>query len=135
MVLPLAPRADQPLIDGAESLFPALRGLYLSASEANVYADARSHAVRYQVEAEKLNDIENRSRSQGEALDDEMVRRISSFLKSYGEMRRGEEFVMREVRARARERIRFVTGGVLLVLALMVAPLPWQQLFSRRAPG
>ena len=51
-----------------------------------------------------------------------MVARISSFLKSYGEMRRGEEFVMREVRARARERVRWVVGAAMLLLALLLVP-------------
>ena len=51
-----------------------------------------------------------------------MVARISSFLKSYGEMRRGEEFVMHEVRARARERVRWIAGGGILALAFIIAP-------------
>jgi zinc/manganese transport system permease protein len=51
-----------------------------------------------------------------------MVQRISSFLKSYGEMSRGEEFVMREVRSRARERIRWMAGAALLVCAFLIAP-------------
>src|SRR5258708_10329201 len=44
--------------------------------------------------------------------------RISSFLKSYGEMRKGEQFVMGEVRARARERIRWSVSLGLLAVAL-----------------
>ena len=101
---------------------PALRAIYFTAGEAEVYADARQYAERYRLEAEKLNEFETRSRSQGEALDDYMVARISSFLKSYGEMRRGEEFVMREVRSRARERARWIAGAVMLVIALLVVP-------------
>jgi zinc/manganese transport system permease protein len=66
--------------------------------------------------------MEAHSRTQGEALDDNFVRRLSSFLKSYGEMVRGEEFVMREVRARARERMRWLIGGMLLVAALALVP-------------
>jgi len=58
----------------------------------------------------------------GEALPDEIVARVSSFLKSYGEMRRGEEFVMREVRSRARERARWIAGPAMLALALLLAP-------------
>src|SRR5678815_4743950 len=57
-----------------------------------------------------------------QVLDDLAVRRISSFIKSYGEMRRGEEFVKREVRARARERIRWPLGGAMLLAALAIAP-------------
>jgi len=50
---------------------------------------------------------------------------MSSFLKSYGEMRKGEEFVKREVRARARERERWLLGGGLLLAA--VALFPWRR--------
>ncbi|MDD1721854.1 MAG: metal ABC transporter permease [Euryarchaeota archaeon] len=123
-----APRADQPLLDVAEFAAPSLRNLYFSKAEAVTFADARDYAERYRIEAERLNESEIRNRSQGEALDDYMVRRISSFLKSYGEMRKGEQFVMNEVRARARERVRWIAGPALLVLALLSAPLSWRQL-------
>ena len=50
------------------------------------------------------------------------MRRISSFLKSYGEMEKGERFVMREVRSQARERVRWVGGGVVALLGLLALP-------------
>jgi zinc/manganese transport system permease protein len=117
-----APRADQPLLDAAEYVFPGLRAGYLSRVELATYQDARRYAERHRVEAERLNAMETRSRSQGEALDDSTVQRISSFLKSYGEMGRGEEFVMREVRSRARERIRWIAGAAFILCALLIAP-------------
>ena len=123
-----APRADQPLLDVAEFTAPSLRNLYFSKAEVVTFADARDYAEHYRIEAERLNESEIRNRSQGEALDDYMVRRISSFLKSYGEMRKGEQFVMNEVRARARERVRWIAGPALLVLALLSAPLSWRPL-------
>jgi zinc/manganese transport system permease protein len=122
LLLLAAPRADQPLLDAAEYAFPSLRALYLDAAERATYADAAAYSERYRREAEALNDAETRSRGEGEALDDETVRRMSAFLKSYGEMRRGEEFVMAEVRARARERMRFIAGPAVLLLALLIAP-------------
>jgi zinc/manganese transport system permease protein len=115
-----APRADQPLVDGLEYVFPVLRSAYLSRAERATYEDARTYAERHRVAAERLNAIETSSRSQGEALDDYTVQRISSFLKSYGEMRRGEEFVMREVRSRARERMRWLLGAGMVALALLL---------------
>jgi zinc/manganese transport system permease protein len=119
--LMVAPRADQPLLDTLEYLFPGLRGLYMRAGEVEIYRDADLHAERYRGEAERLNETEIRSRSTGQ-MDDLKVRHISSFLKSYGEMRKGEEFVKHEVRSRARERVRFVVGSALFVVALAFAP-------------
>ena len=69
--------------------------------------------------------------TEGEALDDFSIGRISSFLKSYGEMRKGEEFVMGEVRARVRERIRWGASLGLLALALLFAPIGWRRLRIR----
>jgi len=75
--------------------------------------------------------VERRNRTEGAALDDFSVARISSFLKSYGEMRKGEQFVMGEVRARARERIRWGVSLGLLASALLFAPVSWRQLWAR----
>jgi zinc/manganese transport system permease protein len=120
--LMVMPRADHPLLDTVELVWPSVRSLYLSPGEAETYRDAQQHAERYAAEAERLNAVELRSRAEGERLDDLRVRRISSFVKSYGEMRKGEEFVQREVRSRARERVRWAFGGAMLALALLIAP-------------
>ena len=130
MALVFAPRADQPLIDTVEYAFPLVRSLYFTKSELATYEDARRYAERHRLEAERLNDMESRHRSQGEPIDDSTVRRISSFLKSYGEMRKGEQFVMDEVRARARARVRWGGGLGLLALALLLAPVPWRRLWA-----
>jgi len=129
--LAAAPRADQPLIDLAEYAIPSLRALYFSQAEQATFADAGAYAERYRAEAEQLNDREKRNRTEGVALDDYGVARISSFLKSYGEMRKGEQFVMDEVRARARERVRWGASLGLLVLALLLAPIPRRRLWAR----
>jgi zinc/manganese transport system permease protein len=117
-----APRADQPLLDAMEYLIPSVRDLYLRETESKTHQEAEEYAERYRRDAEQLNAREAFSRSGGEVLDDAQVRRISSFLKSYGEMRRGEQFVMREVRSQARERIRWIFGLPLLLIALLIAP-------------
>ncbi|MDB5922443.1 MAG: manganese transport system permease [Betaproteobacteria bacterium] len=122
----IAPREDQPLLDALELVSPVVREMYLSRNEMQIYTDADEYAQRYSREADRLNDKEAQSRWQGEPLSDSDVRRISSFLQSYNEMRRGEEFVKREVRARARTRVRWVLGAVLLVAACAV--FPWRLL-------
>lgn len=130
ILLAAAPRADQPLLDAAEYLIPSLREVYLQEGESKIHQDASIYAERYRRDAEQLNAREAFSRSGGEALDDAQVRRISSFLKSYGEMRRGEEFVMREVRSRARERIRWIVGVPLMLIALAIMPGARGRLFG-----
>jgi len=129
--LAVAPRADQPVLDGAEHVFPSLRMIYLTRAEQAVLTDASERAEHYRTEAERVNDLEKRSRSEGEALDDFTVARISSFLRSYGEMRSGELFVTTEVRGRARGRVRWAGSFALLALALLVAPAPWRWLWAR----
>jgi zinc/manganese transport system permease protein len=137
LLLMAAPRADQPLLDAAEYAMPSLRTQYFSAAEAVAYDEARRYAERYRLEAERLNEIETKSRAQGEAISDDTVAKMSSFVRSYGEMRRGEEFVMGEVRARARARLRWSLGPAMLVLGLLLAPgvpgFAWRRLRSRRA--
>jgi zinc/manganese transport system permease protein len=133
MQLAAAPRADQPLLDMLEQAMPSLRDLYFTSGEAAAYQDASETAERHRLAAEQLIEQEKRSRTQGAALDETAVQRMSSFLKSYAEMRKGEQFVMGEVRARARERIRWLASAGLLVLALLLAPLPWRRLRERMA--
>jgi zinc/manganese transport system permease protein len=132
--LAVAPRADQPLLDTLESAAPSLRSLYLTQAETAAYQDASEYGERHRLAAEQLIELERRHRTQGEALDEPAVQRISSFLKSYAEMRKGEQFVMGEIRARARERMRWSLSLVLLAVALLFAPLPWRRLRARLQP-
>jgi zinc/manganese transport system permease protein len=124
--------APQPLLDGAEYMFPSLRTIYFTPAEQAALADASEHAERYRAEAERLNDLETRRRSEGQALDDFTVARISSLLRSYGEMRNGEQFVMTELCGRTRQRVRWAVSFALLVaLTLRVAPAPWRRRWAR----
>ena len=125
------PCADQPLLDILETAMPSLRNLYLTKAEAATYQDAGEYAQKHRMAAEQLIDLERRHRTQGEALDDAAMQRISSFLKSYGEMLKGEQFVMGEVRARARERVRWRVCLGLLAFALLIVPFPWRRLRAR----
>jgi zinc/manganese transport system permease protein len=128
--LAAAPRADQPLLDMMEVAAPSLRALYFTRAEQTTFVEASDYAERYHMEAERLNSLEKRNRTEGVAFDDVSVARISSFLKSYGEMRKGEQFVMGEVRARARERVRWSVSLGLLALALAFAPVRWRRLWA-----
>lgn len=122
VLLMSAPRADQPLLDSIEKIVPSVRQLYFNKGETEIYRDADATSERYRRESDRLNEVETRSRAEGRALNDFEVRRISSFLKSYSEMRKGEEFVKREVRSRARERMRWLAGGAVLLITLAIMP-------------
>ena len=129
MWLGVQPRADQPLLDAAETLFPAMRAVYLNDKENAMYADAQIYAARYTAEAARLSGIESRSRWQGTSVDDEAVKRISSFQQSYNEMIKGEQFVMKETRSRARQRLRLPVA--LGAAALLLGLLGWMAGFQR----
>ncbi len=129
----IQPLADQPVLDALEHAFPAIRSAYMDEKLRGIAADADAQAARYRDEAQKLRDREAERRWKGEPLDEGEVRRIASFLKSYNEMTRGEEFVAREVRGKARSSQRWWIAAVFLVLALsVVVSLPRR---SRRTPA
>ena len=118
------PRADQPLLDAMEYAFPRVRHAYMDAKAIAIAEDAEQHAARYRGEAEKVRARESERRWQGEPLDELEVRKIASFLKSYNEMIRGEAFVVREVRGRAREARRAWLAAAMLLAAFGVAGAP-----------
>ena len=132
----ISPRADQPLLDATERAFPAIRSAYMDEKAQAAAAEAAQDAERYRDEAAKLRAREEERRWKGEPLDEVEVRRIGSFLKSYNEMTRGEEFVIREVRARSREKNRWWIGGVMVALALsLVVSLPSRRTTPRNFGG
>ncbi|GLR25101.1 metal ABC transporter permease [Limnobacter litoralis] len=108
------PRADQPLLDVAEKAMPALQSVYMRTDERDAIADSQAYVKRYAGELDKLSERERNSRWMG-TDDDETVRRISSFQQSYNEMIKGEQFVMQETRARARERLRWPVTLILMM--------------------
>jgi zinc/manganese transport system permease protein len=116
------PQADQPLFDALEYFGLAPHTLYFSRLEIAVYKDAEQTAQRYRSESERLNELERQSRAEGAGLDDMQVRRLSSFVRSYAEMRNGEHFVIRELRSRARARARWWAGPLIVMFALAFIP-------------
>ncbi|MFM9885532.1 MAG: metal ABC transporter permease [Burkholderiales bacterium] len=116
------PRADHSFLDAIESFAPSVRATYLSAQERVMIDEATRNAERYRRLAEELNEREVRSRAEGAAINDDEVRRISGFLRSYNEMHIGEKFVQREVRARARTRNRWWIAAAMGGAALLIVP-------------
>jgi len=112
------PRADQPLLDSAERYMPGIRNLYFSGNEIVMYQDAQKYITRYKGELDRLGEMEARNRYENNQTDDFLVQKISSFQQSYNEMIKGESFVMREVRSRARERLRW--PAIIIAIGLLL---------------
>ncbi|HEY1059224.1 MAG TPA: metal ABC transporter permease [Limnobacter sp.] len=110
--LTVQPRADQPLLDAAEKALPSLQALYMRPVERQALDESQAYVNRYAKALDQLTEREQTSRWMG-TDDDDTVRRIASFQQSYNEMIKGEQFVMKETRARARERLRWPLVGVL----------------------
>ena len=75
LLLVVAPRADHPVFDWIEYLFPPVRQAYFTKDEAATYQEAAAFAERYRREADRLNELETRSRAEDQPLDDLQVRK------------------------------------------------------------
>jgi zinc/manganese transport system permease protein len=117
LLIAIAPRQDQPLLDTLEAIWPRVRHAYMDDKALAIAQDAESYASRYRTEAERMRAREAERRWKGEPMEELEVRRTASFLKSYNEMIGGETFVAREVRSRAREERRFAIAALFLVAA------------------
>jgi zinc/manganese transport system permease protein len=115
--LTLKPQADQPLLDALEAWYPAIRAPFLNNEEREIFQRAAVSEAQVQAQAKRLNDRERNSRWQGAELSDEEVRKISSYVQSFQEMQKGEEFVQREIRNKARARQRWVVGIPLMLIS------------------
>lgn len=125
--LTVNPSADQPLLDGIEAWQPWIRQSFLSAGERAVFADAAAAAQRVRGEAGRIADMERKSRWSNEELTDQDLRRLYSYLLSFQEMERGEVFVQRELRNRARLRQRWVLGVPAIAIALGAVVWSWRR--------
>ena len=90
---------------------------------------------RHRLEIERLDELERRSRWQGDELSADEVRRIGSVQRTLTEMGRGEHFVVGYLRTRARERERGYVGLPLAMFGLLgLAAIAWTGRRPQRAP-
>lgn len=104
------PAGDQPglaLFEKATGLGPAQ---FLRPGDRDVFEAAGRDMQRFQAEVDRLNAKEKAARYEDAPLPDEEIRRIASYQQSFNEMTRGERFVQDVLRAKARERERWVVG-------------------------
>ncbi len=116
--LSVNPRADQPLLDLLETHQPAIRHVFLTLEERQIFAEAFSGEGKMHSEIERLDAMERNSRWQGAELTQEELRQLSSYTVSFQEMEKGEQFVQQELKNKARDRQRWVLGVPLSALSL-----------------
>jgi zinc/manganese transport system permease protein len=112
------PAADQPLLAAIERTTGLGPATFLGANDRTTYDDAVRDAARFQQEVASLNAKERAART-GAPLSDEEVRRVASYQQSFNEMARGERFVEDVLRAKARQRERWIVGLPATALALV----------------
>ena len=115
----LAPAGDHPLLPAVEAVVGIRPERFLSERERADFIEASATERRHRNEIDRINELERRSRWQGEALSADEVRRIASIQQTLTEMGRGERFVRDYLRARARERERWYVGVPLAGLGLL----------------
>ena len=115
----LAPAGDHPLLPAVEAVVGIRPERFLSERERADFIEASATERRHRNEIDRINELERRSRWQGEALSADEVRRIASVQQTLTEMGRGERFVRDYLRARARERERWYVGVPLAGLGLL----------------
>ncbi|MDR6860991.1 metal ABC transporter permease [Variovorax guangxiensis] len=132
------PRADQPLLVFGEHVIGTGPERFLTPAERQRYAEAIATARLKHAQAAQLTQQERQSRWQGDSLSDEAIRRIGTFQQTFSEMARGEDFVVREltVRARERQRWRVAPIGLAMCMAglwLLLRPRWLAQIYHRGA--
>lgn len=117
--LVVMPRADQPLLDLLEAASGTDARRWLTPGERVVYAEALQSARRRHAQAADFTLLEQASRWQGKGLSDDEVRRLGLYQQAFNEMARGEDFVLRQLAARARERQRRLEAPIAIAICLL----------------
>ena len=106
----IAPGGDHPLLAVVEMTTGVRPEQFLAERERADFIEASAIEHRHKAEVDRLNQLERRSRWQGDELSADEVRRIASVQQTLTEMGRGERFVMDYLRTRARGRERWYIG-------------------------
>lgn len=122
--LVLNPHADQPLLDSLELFQPKIRNLFLNQEEKNILTDASVSSEYLRSQMASLDQKERESRWLGEGMTDEELRTLASYTLSFQEMDKGEQFVQKSMRDKARDRQRWIIG--IPAIGLSIAYLLWQ---------
>ena len=116
--LPLVafPQMDQPWLDALEDIAPPLQTAFLSSAERLTRNEALQSIERGQAELTRLRALEQDVRWGAVEMEPDKAERLRQYLAGRSEISAGDQLVLRQLRARARERQRFGLGFPLLIL-------------------
>jgi len=115
------PRADHLWLDALERAVPAIQHAFLSDHERQVAADARASIARGTRELTRLRALATDVQWGRRDLPPEQRERLRQFLAGRDELVAGDRLVLVTLRARARDRQRFLLGLPLTVAGVIVA--------------
>ena len=118
LLLVAFPGMDHPWLDWMETAAPSLRRAFLDADEAESYADARDSIERGTAELGRLRAMQQEVQWGSREMSAEMQERLRQYLASRSEMVTGDRMVLGVLRARARQRQRWLVGLPLLVVGV-----------------
>ena len=116
LLLAAAPEMDHLWLDALEDAVPSVARAFLTSSERLTWWDSTEALERGQAELRRLERLQDDVRWGRTRLPAEQEERLRQFLASRGEITAGDRFVLRALRAHARQRQRFWLGLPLLIL-------------------
>jgi zinc/manganese transport system permease protein len=115
--LPLVmfPQMDQPWLDALEDMAPPVQTAFLDSGERFTRDEVLASINRARAELTRLRALEQDVRWGKVAMELEQAERLRQYLAGRSEISAGDQLVLRHLRAKARERQRFVLGLPLLL--------------------
>jgi len=115
LLLVAFPRMDQPWLDALEDVAPMVQEAFLTAHERETRADSLQSIAGARAELARLRVLEQDVRWGKETMPAEKQERLRQYLAGRSEILAGDQLVVLDLRARARERQRYALGIPLLV--------------------
>jgi zinc/manganese transport system permease protein len=110
------PKMDQPWLDAAERIAPAVQTVFLSEFERGTRAEALESIERARAELARLHEVEQDVRWGRTEMEPEKLERLRQYLAGRSEISAGEQLVLRHLRDLARERQRLMLGLPLVLV-------------------
>ena len=109
------PRMDQPWLDAIETVAPPVQTVFLTEFERSTRSETLNDIERARAELARLRALEQDVRWGRTEMDGEKAERLRQYLAGRAEISAGDELVLRSLRAKARERQRWMLGVPLLL--------------------